>query len=174
MSDKPVVYFAGALHGSRVTSGEISHMIGFLKRHGLTVLTEHIAEPNHRSAFARKVGKERHGLKPADIESQDLAWLNRATHVIAEVTDASTGTGREIEYARLKGRLGHVPAQILCLYRGNLAEQVSWMVLGMTPDRYPNVQVISYRSLIDGVLKISKFLNLHPDPKRRTTLDKGA
>ena len=57
------------------------------------------------------------------MERQDIEWLDQATHVIAEISGVSTGTGREIEYARTKGVLGKTPAKILCLYH-NLSDEV--------------------------------------------------
>jgi len=103
MTNKNIIYFAGAIRGDRSEAESMKELIDWLKSEDLTVLTEHIADDTVRD-------KE---LSAEEIETRDIAWLDQATHVVAEISGASTGTGREIEYARLKDRLGKVPAKIL-------------------------------------------------------------
>src|SRR3989344_6948194 len=103
MSDKKQIYFAGAIRGDRVEAENIIALIRYIQELGHEVLTEHIAEKNISDA----------SMKAEDIEKRDILWLDSATHVIAEISGASTGTGREIEYARTKGQLGKTPAYIL-------------------------------------------------------------
>src|SRR3989344_4397094 len=94
----------------------IQDLVGFVKALGFPVLTEHLGADNPMEVQAKEMEKTRDEVTAEDIERKDIAWLDRATHVIAEISGASTGTGREIEYARAKGELNKTPAQVLCLY----------------------------------------------------------
>src|SRR3989344_3004906 len=111
------VYFAGAIRGDRCVAETIRSLINYIKTDlGLVVLTEHVGAEKPVEELARKVGKRVEELLAEDIEKQDIEWLDQSSYVIAEISGASTGTGREIEYARTKGNFGKVPARILCLY----------------------------------------------------------
>jgi hypothetical protein len=104
--NKKIVYCAGAIRGDRVMAETIRDIISFIQSLGYVVLTEHVGTADPIQVFAEKVGKTKDTLTAEDIERQDIAWLDQATHVVAEISGASTGTGREIEYARTKGALG--------------------------------------------------------------------
>lgn len=120
-----------------------------MKDCGIKVLTEHVGK--------NLTDKE---LTAEEIERRDIEWLNQATHIIAEISGASTGTGREIEYARVKHEFGKIPANNLCLYQKDREFYASPMIRGMTPDRYPNIMVKSYDD-IDNVKEIIKeFLDI--------------
>lgn len=93
-------------------------------------------------------------LSAEDIEKRDIAWLDQATHLIAEVTAPSIGTGREIEYARAR------KIKILCVYKKEQEFFTSPMIRGMTQDRYPNVKVRSYESEDELRLIIKSFLSI--------------
>jgi hypothetical protein len=142
--DKKIVYFAGAIRGDRAMADTIKQTIFYIKELGFPVLTEHVGTDDPIATFAGKVGKTKDTLTAADVEKQDIAWLDQATHVIAEISGASTGTGREIEYARTKGELGMTPAQILCVYHGDREFFASPMVRGMSRKKYPNVRIKKY------------------------------
>lgn len=160
-SETKVVYFAGAIRGDRVLATTFQEIIEFIKRSGFTVLTEHVGADDPIESFANKIGKHKGELSAEDIEKQDIEWLDRATHVISEISGASTGTGREIEYARIKGELGKTPAKIFCLYRRDREFWASPMVRGMTPDRYPNVLVRSYGEVEEAKKLIKEFLGFN-------------
>jgi len=154
------VFFAGAIRGDR-SSAETT-IIGLIKfiREELRypVLNEHVGAEDPIGSFAEKIGKEKDSLQARDIEEQDIAWLNQCSHVIAEISGASTGTGREIEYARTKGHFENTPAKILCLYRIDREFYASPMIRGMTPDRYPEVTVKSYENLQGAKKLVREFL----------------
>ena len=153
-----IIYFAGAIRGDRVAAAEIRDMIIFIRLMGLSVLTEHIIEADTVTAHAKVMGKDRASVTAEDIERQDMAWLDQATHVIAEISGSSTGTGREIEYARNKEHFGKVPAKVLCLYKKERESIASPMVRGMSPEKYPNVKVVSYDSMSAAKEIIKEFL----------------
>ncbi len=124
-------------------------IIAFLKESGLIVLTEHISD---RDADVKN--------SPEHIEKRDIAWLDEAAYVIAEISGASTGVGREIEYARNKHHFGKTPAKILCLYHVDREYFASSMVRGMSPERYPNVFVKAYRDIEDAKEIIRDFIGI--------------
>lgn len=140
--NKRIVYFAGAMRGDRTMEKTFHEIIAFLKENGVIVLTEHILDKN---ADVKN--------SPEHIEKRDIAWLDEAAYVIAEISGASTGVGREIEYARTKEHFGKTPAKILCLYHLDREYFASSMVRGMNPERYPNVFVKAYRD-IEGAKEI--------------------
>ncbi|PIR05051.1 MAG: hypothetical protein COV57_01225 [Candidatus Liptonbacteria bacterium CG11_big_fil_rev_8_21_14_0_20_35_14] len=160
MQNSKVVYFAGAIRGDRSLAYVMRKIVEFVQGLGLTVLTEHVIADDPIATFAGKVGKEKADLLAEDVEQQDIAWLDQATHVIAEISGASTGTGREIEYARTKGSFGKVGAKVLCLYHTERELFASPMVRGMTPDRYPNVVIRSYTDVEEAKSLIKDFLEV--------------
>ena len=155
------VYFAGAITGgNNSVIIMMRRMVSFMREHGIPVLTDHVVADNPREAIAQKIGKTLNELRPEDIERKDAEWLDVATHVVAEVTCPSTGVGREVEYARTKGSLGNIPAEILCLYLKGMEKSVTPMIRGMERDRYLNVSVRPYLDTREAETEIAKFLGI--------------
>ncbi|MBI2631883.1 hypothetical protein HYW75_02680 [Candidatus Pacearchaeota archaeon] len=153
------VYFAGAIRGDRCVAETIIRLIHYIKTDlGLPVLTEHVGAEKPIEEFARKISKGVEEILAEDIEEQDITWLNQSTHVIAEISGASTGTGREIEYARTKEHFGKVQARVLCIYRIDREFFASPMIRGMKPNKYQNVEVRPYKDLDDAKKIIRNFL----------------
>ena len=148
MNNNKQVYFAGAIRGDRAEAENIIALIRHIQGLGYEVLTEHIAEKKVSDA----------DMKAEDIEKRDIAWLDSATHVIAEISGASTGTGREIEYARQKHHFGNIKADILCLYDEAREFSASPMIRGMTQERYENIIVKRYKDVQEAKKIIEKFL----------------
>ena len=159
LNNKKIVYLAGAIRGERIMEKIIKDIVAYIKNLGLQVLTEHVGADDPIASFADKIGKTKKDLTAEDIEEQDIQWLNQATHVIAEISGASTGTGREIEYARTKGDFGKVPAIILCLYQIEREFYASPMIRGMSNNRYPNIIIKSYIDINQAKEIINEFLN---------------
>ncbi len=158
--DEKIVYFAGAVRGDQVAKKSITEMIRYIQNLDISVLSEHLAEEIPNEMLAIKIDKPFIELTPEDIETQDIKWVDEATHMIAEITGASTGTGREIEYARTKGHFGKVPAEILCLYQKEKESQISGMIRGMKKEKYPNITVKPYKDTEDAKNIIKKFLDV--------------
>ena len=142
--DEKIVYFAGAIRGDIIMAEIMQEIVSYIKDLGFIVLSEHVGAEKPIETFARKIGKTLENLTVEDIEKQDIKWLDQSTHVIAEISGASTGTGREIEYARTKGNFGKTTAEILCVYRKDREFYASPMIRGMSEDRYPNIKIKSY------------------------------
>ena len=157
--DKKVVYFAGSVRGDRCAVKTMKFLIESIQAEGIPVLSEHIIADNPAKALLKKA-KEKKMTEAETIEHQDMAWLNQANHVIAEVSGASTGTGREIEYARLKEQIGEKPTKILAIYLKRRELLVSAMILGMKSDRYPNVAVRPYETEKEAWGIIKEFLGV--------------
>lgn len=157
--DNKVVYFAGAIRGDRMMANNMRILVSFIQGLGLKVLTEHVVAEDPIETFANKLGKAKDSLSAEDIERQDIAWLDEATHVIAEISGASTGTGREIEYARTKKYFGKIPAKVLVLYTKEREFFASPMIRGMTVDRYPNMTIEAYTTLDEAQRIIQQFLS---------------
>ncbi len=141
------VYFAGSITGDRSKAGNFKYIISYMQQLGVKVLTEHFGLDNPNMRLAEIINKKYEDLTAEDIERQDTAWIDECTHVVAEISAPSTGTGREVEYARSKHLYGHVPAKVLCLYAAD--SNPTKMITGMTPERYPNVTVRGYKDLED-------------------------
>lgn len=155
-----IVYFAGAIRGDRIMAETMQKIVSYIKDLGFTVLTEHVGTEDPIETFAYKIGKTKEDLTAEDIERQDIAWLDQATHVIAEISGASTGTGREIEYGRTKGDFGKTPAKILCVYRKDREFYASPMIRGMSKDRYPNINIHPYKNIKELETIIEGFLEI--------------
>jgi len=156
--ENKIVYFAGAIRGDRIMASVMLALVRLIQKLGIPVLSEHIVAKDPATMQAKKLGKPKEAVLVEDIERQDIAWLDQATHVIAEISGASTGTGREIEYARNKEHFGKTPAKILVLYHLEREFFASPMIRGMTPDRYPNVTVKPYRTLEEAQEIVLQFL----------------
>ena len=88
--NEKIVYFAGAVRGDRVMINTIKEIVVYIKEMGFPVLTEHVGADDPNMILAGKIGKTKETLTVEDIEKQDIIWLNQATHVIAEISGAST------------------------------------------------------------------------------------
>ena len=148
---RSIVYFAGAIRGDRVAAEAMIALVDFLKELGVSVPSEHVRTVDPVKYFDEKIGKGSK-LSEEEIERQDTEWVNQATHLLAEVSGASTGTGIEISHARAHGK------KILCLYRKDRELVVSAMVRGMTKKRYPNVSIKTYTSLDEAKAFVKEFI----------------
>lgn len=151
MEVKRVVYLAGAIRGEREAWEEMREIARWLSAFpNVEVFGEHVG--------ALEIVDR---VRPAsEIERRDIIWLDQATHVIAEISGASTGTGREIEYARTKHLFGKVKANILCVYRKEREFHASPMIRGMDSDRYPNIVIKPYMGTWHVLDIIMDFLDL--------------
>ena len=162
MSDEQkIVYFAGAIRGERTMADAMIEIVRFIKSLGFPVLSEHVGTPDPIATLAAKLGKTKETLAAEDIEKQDIEWLDQATHVIAEISGGSTGTGREIEYARTKGQLGKTPAYVLCLYHNDREFYASPMIRGMRPEKYSNVSIKKYKDVDEAKQLVKEFLEAY-------------
>lgn len=112
------IYFAGSVRGGRNDAELYGEIIALLKNYG-EVLTEHLGDTSITGT-----GQMGQGKTAQAIYSDDIAWLDSADIVIAEVTTPSLGVGYELGRAEARG----IP--VLCLFRTNAGRNLSGMVLG--------------------------------------------
>uniref|UniRef100_A0A2K5PUN5 2'-deoxynucleoside 5'-phosphate N-hydrolase 1 n=1 Tax=Cebus imitator TaxID=2715852 RepID=A0A2K5PUN5_CEBIM len=83
------LYFCGSIRGGREDRALYERIVTRLRRFG-TVLTEHVAAAELDQRGEEAAGDDRL------IHERDLAWLQQADAVVAEVTQPSLGVGYEL------------------------------------------------------------------------------
>ncbi|KAM5164315.1 5-hydroxymethyl-dUMP N-hydrolase [Mantella aurantiaca] len=133
------VYFCGSIRGGREDRALYEKIVRELQRYG-TVLTEHIARPE-----ITETGEDALELGDKFIHDRDVAWLEQADVVVAEVTQPSLGVGYEL------GRAVAMNKKILCLFRSSSGRALSAMIRGSHNGRL--VIVRDYESEeVEGIL----------------------
>ncbi len=135
------IYFAGSIRGGREDAALYLQIIDYLKSFG-EVLTEHVGDQNLTDA-----GDD--GPTDKYIHDRDLAWLQSANVVVAEVTTVSMGVGYEIGRAVESGK------KVLCLYRPGSGRNLSAMIAGCN-----DLVLAKYKNLDEAKLAINSFLNV--------------
>ncbi len=90
------IYFAASIRGGRQLAAHYQDIITYLKKFG-QVSTEHIGNE-------KQIRYEEAELSAKEIHDRDLAWLEKADVLIAEVTVPSLGVGYEIAQAINMGK----------------------------------------------------------------------
>jgi nucleoside 2-deoxyribosyltransferase len=134
------IYFAGSIRGGREDATLYLQIIDYLKTFG-QVLTEHVGDQNLTDA-----GDD--GPTDKYIHNRDLAWLQAADAVVAEVTTVSMGVGYEI------GRSVESGKKVLCLCRPNSGKNLSAMIAGC-----PDLDLVNYSTIDDARRAITAFLS---------------
>ncbi|CAD7677855.1 unnamed protein product [Nyctereutes procyonoides] len=98
------LYFCGSIRGGREDRALYGRIVSRLRRFG-AVLTEHVAAAELGARGEEAAGGDRL------IYERDLAWLQQADVVVAEVTQPSLGVGYEL------GQAVALNKRILCLFR---------------------------------------------------------
>lgn len=114
------IYFAGSIRGGRADAARYSELIAALKQHG-EVLTEHIGLASLESGTPDAAEA---GMDDRSIHDRDVAWLEAADVLVAEVTVTSMGVGYEIGRAVAMGK------PVLCLFRPSAGTRLSAMIGG--------------------------------------------
>lgn len=133
------IYFACSIRGGRDDAALYAKLVLYIKTQA-TVLTELFADGKLTAQGMNKPNEE--------IYQTDIAWINMADAVIAEVTNPSLGVGYEIAKAEEWGK------PVLALYRPSPDRKLSAMIAGS-----PDTTVIEYISITDVEAKISEFLH---------------
>lgn len=131
------IYFCASIRGGRADQELYHELISYLKLFG-GVLTEHIGE--------KELKTDMH-LPANEIYQRDVAWLNSADIVIAEVSTPSLGVGFEIAKAVSLNK------RILCLSQANRNDNLSAMILGC-----PDIQMAIYSDINEAKSAITNFL----------------
>jgi nucleoside 2-deoxyribosyltransferase len=133
------IYFAGSIRGGREDAALYLQIIDHLKTYG-EVLTEHVGDQN-----LTEQGDD--GPTDTYIHNRDLAWLQSAEIIVAEVTSVSMGVGYEIGRAIESGK------KVLCLFRPDTGKNLSAMIRGC-----PDLKLCNYSDLEEAKKFISTFI----------------
>lgn len=137
--DARKIYFAGSIRGGREDANLYRRIITLLQERG-HVLTEHVGD-----AGLTEQGED--GRSDRTIYERDLAWLQEADVMVAEVTVPSHGVGYEIARAETLGK------PVLCLYRPAAGRRLSAMLAGD-----PRLQLQAYDSVDELPALLDRFL----------------
>jgi len=128
------IYFCGSIRGGRDDAPLYLKIVNHLKEKYGKVLTEHVANP--------EIGKIESSLTKKEIYDMDMAWLDIADVLVAEVTQVSMGVGFEL------GRASALGKPILALFRPSSGKNLTAMVGGahngtsFTVEEYEEADVI--------------------------------
>jgi nucleoside 2-deoxyribosyltransferase len=132
------IYFAGSIRGGRQDAKLYREIIELLKEYG-DVLTEHVGETGP--------GGPEDELSDEAIHKRDMAWLEQADVLVAEVTVPSHGVGYEIGRAELLAK------PTLCLYRPGRGQPLSALIAGN-----PLLQCAIYQRVQQLEVVLASFL----------------
>jgi nucleoside 2-deoxyribosyltransferase len=132
------VYFACSIRGGRDDAHIYAELASHLKTKA-TLLTEIFADGKLTSQGMNKPN--------ADIWAIDLAWVQEADIVIAEVTNPSLGVGYEIAKAEEWNK------PVLALFRNTDDRKLSAMIAGS-----PHTDTIYYDTVDQAKVAIDEFL----------------
>ena len=159
------IYFASSLAGGR--NNYVAEIIQWLKTMEHEVLSEHVGQQDHRKALAEKLRIPKEKLSYQIILRQDLAWVEEAECMIAEVSSkGSYGVGREIERNRIREKIGLTFAPLLLIYQKGYRPK-SALILG--EENQKDVWLREYSDLQEAKYTISEFINKIAKIQRKAT-----
>lgn len=130
------IYFSCSVTGGRADQPIYAAIVESLRAAGHTVLTAHLAEP---SALEDQVPD------PQAVYARDLAWLDEADVVAAEVSTPSHGVGYQVAHAVLLGK------RVICLAQAG--RRVSKMITGN-----PRLTFIEYEEAEQAFGAVARFI----------------
>ncbi|KPJ70840.1 hypothetical protein AMJ51_00810 [Microgenomates bacterium DG_75] len=160
------VYFSASIRGAKVDGRQLLwDLVEFMEEEGADVLSKHVAARNKEERD--RIFYERSGIRVDVVEDPkgvireiDLAWVDEAAYVVAEVTATSMGVGMEIQRAIDKDEMGLNHTKILCLYRRDIIseDRASSMVFGVRPKEHKDYYLVGYTSLEEAKEVVARFL----------------
>jgi len=131
------VYLAAAMTTPNRALGVVRALLEALESRGHRVLTAHVADPQGKQHDAQ--------LSDDELARRDLAWLNQASCLVAEVSTPSHGVGAEVMAACQLGK----PVLLLA----QEAAPVSRFLLGL-----PGVKFVRYREPAQATSAVLLFM----------------
>jgi 2'-deoxynucleoside 5'-phosphate N-hydrolase len=111
------IYFSGSISSGRQDAALYARIVSRLREAGHQVIDGEVTAPAvHEGGGA---------LDSEAIFRRDMAWLEEANVLVAEVSRPSTGVGYEIAAARYLRRI-----PVICLYRPAWTSRCSAMISG--------------------------------------------
>ena len=133
------IYFACSITGGREFEGVYQELTAALASDGHEVPTAHLAESSVMSLEAV--------VEPRQVYERDVAWIQAARALVAEVSVPSHGVGYEIAFALHSGK------PVLCLFQEG--RRLSKMISG---NPHPRLRVRAYRDGSEAVRFMRAFL----------------
>jgi nucleoside 2-deoxyribosyltransferase len=134
------IYFSGSITGGREDVAMYRRIVDALEHDGHRVLAGAVA--------AEHVAATGEALDVRHIFDRDLAWVDEADVVIAEVSIPSHGVGYEIAYARYVRKI-----PVIALFRPGRTKRCSAMICGD-----PHITLLEYEEVAEVVESIRKTL----------------
>lgn len=131
------VYFSCSLTGGRNDQPTYAAIVAGMQAGGHAVLTAHLARPEVLVMEA--------AIDPEIVYARDIAWIDEAEALVAEVSTPSHGAGYEIAYAVISGK------RVLCL--AGEGARVSKMITGN-----PRLTFMRYEEVEQAVGLAARFL----------------
>jgi nucleoside 2-deoxyribosyltransferase len=131
------VYFSCSLTGGRDDQPVYAAIVDWMLAQGHEVPTAHLARPG--------VMAEETSIAPETVYARDIAWVDAADALVADVTTPSHGVGYEVAYAVSSGK------KVLCLAHEGV--RVSKMITGN-----PRLMFARYEDAEQAIRLIARFL----------------
>lgn len=133
------IYFACSITGGREFEGVYQDLIRALLSDGHTIPTAYLADSGVTALEAK--------VSPQEVYGRDVAWIEAAAALIAEVSVPSHGVGYEVGYALQLGK------PVLCLAQEG--RKVSKMITG---NPHPRLTWLSYHDSAEAIRLAREFL----------------
>ncbi|HEX7830181.1 MAG TPA: nucleoside 2-deoxyribosyltransferase [Thermoanaerobaculia bacterium] len=142
------IYFSGSISSGRQDVETYREIVAALEAAGHHVLAGAVT--------SETVGAGGEAIAPHEIFDRDIAWVDAADVLVAEVSVPSNGVGYEIAYARHRRGI-----PVICLYRPVYTKRCSAMIAG---DR--GIELIAYDevpAMLPQLLESIRRLGRYPD-----------
>jgi len=133
------LYFACSITGGREFEGVYQELMAALLADGHVIPTAHLADSGVTALEAK--------VSPEEVYARDVAWIQAADALIAEVSVPSHGVGYEVGYALDAGK------PVLCLAREG--RKVSKMITG---NPHPRLRSKTYRDNAEAIHMARAFI----------------
>lgn len=133
------IYFACSITGGREFERISQDLMAALLSDGHQIPTAHLAESNVLAMESV--------IAPREVYERDVAWVQSADALIAEVSAPSHGVGYEIAFAL------QVDKPVLCLYQAG--RKISKMITG-NPN--PRLSVKEYKDAKEAIVFAQEFI----------------
>lgn len=133
------IYFACSITGGRDFEDVYQNLVAALLADGHEIPTGYLADSSVIALEAQ--------VSPHEVYTRDMAWIEAADALVAEVSVPSHGVGYEVGYALNAGK------PVLCL--AHEGRKVSKMITG---NPHPQLQTRRYRDGAEAVRLVREFL----------------
>lgn len=130
------IYFSAPIDGVKGDESFNTKIISHLKKYG-EVTSELFYSEDYRKGESPS---------PKDIHDKDIAWVEEADVIVAEVSTPSLGVGYEIKHAL------HKDKKVLCLWKNVKNKRLSLMITGA-----PGIDIIRYNDQDHAIKEIDNF-----------------